>query len=231
MRIGDVNKPTQMPKKEAILLELQYLPPIHYFAKMVQYGEVWIEQWEHYSKGSYRNRCHIATANGLMRLSVPLEKGKNEQMPIREVRIAYEEPWQRQHWAGIRSAYGRAPFFDFYTEELAPFFAMEWEYLFDFNAALLQKLVELAGVSVPLKYTETYWETPPADILDFRNSIFPKKHRQKTDPHFAAPKYRQLFEERHGFMPNLSILDLLFCTGPQTLLYLESAIVHSENKN
>lgn len=220
-----------MPKKEAILLELQYLSPIQYFAKMVQYGEVWIEQWEHYCKGSYRNRCHIATANGLMRLSIPLEKGKNEQMPIREVRIAYDEPWQRQHWSGIRSAYGRAPFFDFYAEELAPLFEKEWKYLFDFNWTLLETLVDVTALSVDLKLTDSYEETPPARVLDFRNSIFPKKHRQKEDTHYAAPKYRQLFEERHGFMANLSILDLLFCTGPQTLLYLESAIIRSENRN
>lgn len=220
-----------MPNKEAILLELQYLPPIQYFAKLVEYSEVWIEQEENYRKGSYRNRCHIATANGLMRLSIPLEKGKNEQMPIRQVRIAYEEPWQRQHWIGIRSAYGRAPFFDFYAEELAPFYEKEWAYLFDFNWALLLKLMELIGLPADLRLTEAYQEKPAANISDYRNSIFPKKHRQKKDSRFKAPKYRQLFEERHGFMPNLSILDLLFCTGPQTLLYLESAIVNSENRD
>ena len=220
-----------MPNKEAILLELQYLPPIQYFAKIAQYGEVWIEQQENYLKGSYRNRCHIATANGLMRLSIPLEKGKNEQMPIREVCIAYDEPWQRQHWSGIQSAYGRAPFFDFYAEALAPFYGKEWKYLFDFNWTLLEKLIELAALSADLKLTDSYEETPPASILDFTNSIFPKKNRQKKDPDYATPKYRQLFEERHGFMPNLSILDLLFCTGPQTPLYLESAVIPSENRN
>ena len=214
-----------MQQKNAILLELQYLPPIQYFAKLVQYEEVWIEQQENYSKRSYRNRCHIVGANGLLRLSIPLVKGKNEQMNIRKVRIAYQEPWQKQHWTTICSAYGRAPFFEFYAEELAAFYQREWTFLFDFNWALLQKLIELTGINSDLNRTKAYQKMYPAGFFDFRDGVFPKKHRQKEDNHFVAPKYRQLFEERHGFLPNLSILDLLFCTGPQAILYLEEAIV------
>lgn len=204
----------------AILLELQYLPPVQYFAKLARYERVWIEQHEHYVKGSYRNRCRIAGANGMLRLTVPLEKGKNEQLPIRRVRIAYQEPWQHQHWESIRSAYGRAPFFDFYADALAPFFEQRWTYLFDLNWQMLQTLVELLGLETKLERTKIYRKAPPVDVLDFRNGIFPKKHRQKKDPDFTPPKYRQLFEERHGFLPNLSILDLLFCTGPEAGLLL-----------
>lgn len=215
-----------MSKEKTILIELQYLPPIQYFAKLTAYDLILIESCENYLKGSYRNRCHLADANGLLRLSVPLKKGKNEQLNIRKVRIAYDETWLKRHWASIRSAYGRAPYFEYYADEIRPLYQKQWTYLFDFNWALLKKLLLLIGLESRIKYTEYYQIQPSDDIFDFRNGIFPKKHRQKKDESFSPPKYRQLFEEKHGFLPNLSILDLLFCTGPQTILHLETA-----NKN
>ena len=211
-----------MQPHSSILLSIQYLPSIQYFTKLVNYEQVWIEQHEHYQKGSYRNRCHLAGANGLLRLSIPLARGKNEQLPIRLVRIAYDEGWQRQHWMSIRSAYSRAPYFDFYAGKLEPFFQKKWEFLFDFNWELLQELKSMIGIECQLKLTESYEHQVSSETLDFRNSIFPKKHRQKEDLDFSAPKYRQLFEEKYGFLPNLSILDLLFCTGPEAILYLEN---------
>ncbi|NJK84178.1 MAG: WbqC family protein [Saprospiraceae bacterium] len=117
-----------MLQEETILLELHYLPCVHYFTKICQYPKVCLEQHENYLKRSYRNRCHLAAANGILRLSIPLEKGKNQQMPIRSVKIAYDEPWQKQHLKSIHTAYGNAPFFNDYMDELAYFYHQHYDY-------------------------------------------------------------------------------------------------------
>ena len=215
---------TPIPKMDTILLELQYLPCIQYGSKFFQYPQVILEQHENYLKGSYRNRCHIAGPNGLQRLSIPLAKGKNEQQAIREVRIAYHEAWQASHWNSIRTAYGNAPFFDFYADELSPFYQKNYTFLFDFNYELLQMLLEHIAPSSTLQLSTSYQNTSLKEVQDARNSIFPKKHRQKEDVDFKIVEYDQVFQEKNGFIPNLSILDLLFCCGPQASLILESSI-------
>ncbi|MFM9949780.1 MAG: WbqC family protein [Saprospiraceae bacterium] len=200
-----------------ILLEIQYLPPIQYLTKLASGEPVFIEQWEHYQKGTYRNRCHIAAANGLTRLTIPLIKGKNEQQAIREVRIAYFEPWQRQHWQSIRSAYGNSPFFEFYADALQPFYEKPFPFLFDFNLELLQTLLKLLRMDVKLQLTDAYADVVPSDWTDLRNAIHPKPHLQKPDPHFTPKPYNQVFEDRYAFLPNLSMLDGLFCLGKEVI--------------
>ncbi|MDZ4679756.1 MAG: WbqC family protein [Saprospiraceae bacterium] len=201
-----------------VLLEIQYLPSIQYFTKLAGSEPVFIEQWEHYQKGTYRNRCHIAAANGLTRLTIPLIKGKNEQQAIREVRIAYYEPWQRQHWQSIRSAYGNAPFYEFYADALQPFYEKPFPFLFDFNLELLQTLLKLLRMDVTLQLTDAYVDAPPDGWEDLRNAIHPKPHLQKPDPHFTPKPYHQVFEDRYAFLPNLSLLDALFCLGPEAVV-------------
>lgn len=209
---------------QSILLELHYFPSVQYFSKFLTYPNILIEQHENYLKGSYRNRCHIAGANGLQRLSIPLKRGKNEQLSIRKVRISYDENWQSQHWTSIRSAYGRAPYFEYFADEIQPFFQKQYEYLFDFNWDLLMLMMDLLQLEADVKLTNQYEQRTNAEIFDFRNGIFPKKHRQKEDALFKLVPYPQVFEERHGFLGNLSILDLLFCTGPQAGLILEQCV-------
>ena len=207
------------------LLELHYLPCVQYFSKLAHYPVVYIEQQENYQKGSYRNRCHIAGANGILRLSVPLRQGKNEQQAIRELEIAYKEAWQARHWASIRSAYGSAPFFEYYAGRLQPHFEQQTIHLFDYSLALLRTLIELLQLDCELRLTEEYVQEPPEGCIDLRNTIHPKKHRRKPDAHFQPAPYPQVFLEKHGFLPNLSILDLLFCTGPQAGLILEQTFI------
>lgn len=105
-----------------LILEAQYFPPLDYFSKIILFNNISIEAHEHYQKGSYRNRCHIATSQGVHPLSVPLKKGKNAQMPIKEVQIAYDVNWQRLHWQSLKTAYGSAPFWEHYAPVLEPFF-------------------------------------------------------------------------------------------------------------
>jgi len=178
-----------------------------------------IEQCENYSKGSYRNRCHIIGANGVMPLSIPLLKGKNSQMPIREVQISYTNNWQKQHWQSIRSAYGNAPFFEFYADELQPLFEEKTELLFDFNLNLVKTIARLVGLDDHLIFTSSYEAS--GDFQDFRKGISPKEKHQVPDSGFQAKPYGQVFLEKHDFIPNMSILDLLFCTGPEAVYFLE----------
>ena len=172
---------------------------------------VYLEAHEHYVKGSYRNRCHIAAANGVQRLSIPLRKGKHQQQPIREVRIAYDEPWQARHWQAIRSAYGSAPFFEHVADVLHPFFHQKkYDLLWDWNLDLLHRLLSLARLNTEIRFTETFGQAPPG-TLDFRETFHPKRPAPPERP--APIRYPQVFEDRHGFLPDLSAIDLLFCSG------------------
>ena len=199
-----------------MVIETQYLPPISYFAVLLKQQSISIEQYENYQKGSYRNRCHIATANGILRLSIPLEKGKNNQLPIKEVKIYNHDNWQTQHWRAIKSAYGKSPFFEFYADELAPFFQKKYDYLLDWNMDLLHFMIENIGLPVEIKRTDNYVEKTD-NLQDFRNLISPKR---KTSFHNIY--YGQVFEDKHGFLPDLSILDLLFCKGPEAILIIDN---------
>jgi WbqC-like protein family len=127
-----------------IVLETQYCPPIQYFSKMLEADQVLIEQHENYQKGGYRNRCHIASANGLLPLSIPLVKGKNQQTPISEVLMDFKTPWPTQHWKAISYAYRSAPFYEHYAPKIAPLWLENRETrLFDFNWVLLQRLLQV----------------------------------------------------------------------------------------
>jgi hypothetical protein len=198
------------------LIELQYMPPVAFFQLCGQSSAIELDQHEHYTKGSYRNRCTIAAANGPLALSVPLQKGKHQQRPIREARISYDFDWQHQHLEGIRSAYGRAPFFEHYAEGLFPLLEKRQAYLFDFNLELLHFLLAALQMEVGVGLSQGY---APSGALsegrDWRGHISPKKTAL-----FVQKPYVQVFADRFGFLPNLSIIDLLFCMGPAAKSYL-----------
>jgi len=205
-------------KKSTVLLDLQYLPPLQWFSKISKYETVLLEASENYVKGSYRNRCHIASAQGLLRLSVPLKGGKNAQTPIREVGISNAMPWQYQHWESIQSAYGKSPFFEYYADDLKPFFLKEYDKLWNWNYDLLQCLVEILDLEVTFGLTETYKKQTEETVVNFRGGIHPNPAKSITDPDFVVKEYGQVFTEKYGFLPELSILDALFCKGPETVL-------------
>ncbi len=210
------------------LLELPYLPPVSWMTLVWPHPVIRLEACEHFQKGSYRNRCHIAGPNGLQRLSIPLVKGKHQQTPIREVRIAYEEPWQQVHWRSIRAGYGNAPFFEYYADELAPFFEKRYLFLFDLNLELLHFLLKKMGWRGEIRFTDSYVQpahdplhekTGAIDPADFRQLVSPKA---PTPPdQFRPAPYPQVFSERHGFLADLSALDLLLCQGKQAVEIFE----------
>jgi hypothetical protein len=171
-----------------------------------------IEQHEHYIKQTWRNRCRIAAANGVQDLVIPVHLSGNHT-PMNEVRIDYDGIWQRQHWQSIRSAYGNSPFFEFYADYFSPFYEKNnWDKLIDFNSEIFSVTMKLLKINPEFSFTTEYI---PADenYIDNRNSISPKKSIEE-DPDFMVKRYVQVFEERHGFIPNLSIIDLLCCCGP-----------------
>ena len=207
------------------LLELPYWPPVSWLTIARHSDVLWLEACEHYQKGSYRNRCHIAGPNSLQRLSIPLEKGKHQQSPIRDVRISYRESWQQQHWRSITAAYGNAPFFEHLEAPLVKLYEKPFAFLFDFNVEILQFVLNWLDVSPEIKQTTQYLEQAQAPLTDWRNQITPKA---ATLPDWFQPKaYPQVFLERHGFLPDLSALDLLFCCGKQSGWILQQSFWQS----
>jgi hypothetical protein len=190
-------------------------------SKFLMHEPVVIEARENYQKGSYRNRMHIIGANGPEMLSIPLRSGKHQQKPIREVEIAYDEPWDVTHWRAIKTAYGSAPYYEHYADQLESLIMSKPGYLFDFNLQVLDWLLSAIGLK-SYELTDRF-EKVPVDKLDLRNTIRPKS--PPDDNNFRAVEYFQVFDDRHAFEPNLSILDLLFALGPATKTHLRQCLV------
>ncbi len=190
------------------IIETQYLPPISSLALAIS-GTIRWEKYENYQKRSFRNKCIVVDSNGLQTLSVPLVKGKHQQMPISKVTIAYEEPWPARHCQTIRSAYGSAPYFDYYFPDLETILTGNTSSLFSLNTQLMEKILQWIGLEDKLSVTSCY-QKEPSDAVDFRNSFTPRNYHLQP-----CPRYLQVFADRMDFQPNLSILDLLFCTGPE----------------
>jgi hypothetical protein len=207
---------------EATKLTTAYWAPIHYYTKLFSSPVVLLEQHEHYAKQTYRNHCRIAGANGMLQLTVPVVKRHGEKMPIREVRIDYTEAWQRNHWKALEAAYRSSPFFEYYADDFHPFYEKKEVFLFDLNEKILRTACELTGIKITIGYTEQFCP-PDACPNDYRYVLSPKIPCT-ADAGFRPQTYYQVFSAVHGFMPNLSILDLLCNEGPNSLQVLKDCI-------
>ncbi len=196
------------------LLQTTYFGPIQWYQKLNRYDQCLIEQFDSYQKQTYRNRCVIATANGLQTLTVPVEVS-GEKQTVKDVRVSDHNQWRRVHWNALQSAYSESPFFDYYADDIRPFFEQRYEYLVDFNEAIRQKMCELIDIHPTVVYTSAYAKQHPNDFRDIINAKHPK-----PDSELEIRPYWQVFDHKHGFQPNLSILDLLFCMGPESIFYL-----------
>lgn len=213
--------------KNTVILSSAYLGPIQYFTKLLSYPVILIEKEENYHKQSYRNRCVILAANGPLVLSIPVVDGPGAKAPMKELGLSYEHHWQRLHWRSIISAYNNSPFFEYYADDLATFYhEKRWKFLIDFNTEIQQKVVDLLNVGLKINYTDEYTaeNNIPGNTDDYRYSIHPKSSKNKDDQHFEPQQYMQVFQEKFGFVDNLSILDLLFNEGPGTAGILKSCI-------
>lgn len=200
------------------LLSQTYFGPVQWYQKLSRHERVYIERCGSYRKQSYRNRCVIATTNGLQTLTVPVSRGEGV-----DVRISDHGNWRHLHWHALMSAYSESPFFEYYTDDLRPFFERRWEFLYDFNMEICHKVCELLDIQPTIQPTTEYvsaerLRAERPDIADFRDGIDPK--HPAADPDFTPRRYYQVYQRKHGFQPNLSILDLLFNMGPEAVFFI-----------
>ena len=193
------------------LLSTAYLAPISYYAILLQHPNCRIELHEHFIKQSIRNRCDIYGANGKLRLSIPKQRKGSSKTIIENLKISYRNNWQKQHWNAIESAYNSSPFFEYYKDDLKPLFKEKEEYLVNFNSKLQNTILSMLHQENMIKNTIEYLHK--GDFFDLRNYTWKLKNQEKYD---------QVFMENQGFIPNLSILDLLFNLGPESIDYLHN---------
>lgn len=211
-----------MTGRLAILMSTAYFGPVSYFAHLAVHEVHYMEQHEHFIKQTYRNRAVILGANGPVALIVPVEKGREQKICIRDLRIAYDEQWQRNQWRTIFSAYNSSPFFEYYADDLQPFFEKKFTFLFDYNLQITHTLLNSLELPVTFTLTEAF-EQVPQPVLNLREQFSPKAHRHQPGTNYSPQPYTQVFSDKFGFVPDLSILDLLFNEGPSTLSILEES--------
>lgn len=198
-----------------LIIGLQYFAPVIEYKISFQYSNINLEQYECWQKAAFRNRCIIAGANGLVNLSIPVEGGRHSGKPVREVKIDNTSRWQMIHWRSVVSAYNRSPWFEYYKDEMENFYNTKYNWLWDWNYDLLLWTNKKLGIEGNMELTKSWKRDYPAgDFEDWRYRVLPKNYTS-----FAGdcPVYRQVFEDRLGFIPNLSILDLLFCEGSNAI--------------
>lgn len=176
-----------------MLLPSYYLAPISYYAELAKHRESSIDTNEPYRKQTLRNRCWIASPNGPLALTIPVVRFEPYRTPMRDIRISDHGNWRHVHWQALTSSYRRTPFFEFYADDFAPFYEKKWDFLIDYNQTLQQMVCELIGIN---------------------------SYSSSKDCSPNPRPYYQLFSDRNGFMPDLSIVDLLFNMGPESLLYI-----------
>lgn len=200
-----------------VLLHPTYFPNIATFSAMAQAKSVSFEMQDNYVKQTYRNRCYIYGANGKLALNIPVIFTQKNRQKYRDVKIFNNENWQSQHWKSLLSAYRTSPFFEFYEDELQPLFEKKATFLLDFNLNCFETMCDCLQIEIEPKHTEVYQPELEGNISDLRHLVNAKK-----EPSFNMQPYTQVFDTKHGFLPNLSILDLLFNEGPNAVNYLET---------
>jgi hypothetical protein len=208
-------KSIQLP----LILSTSYLPPIEYFTSIINSKEVIIEKKESYKKQTYRNRCEIYSSNGKLDLSIPIIKINGHNTKTEDIIISYKYNWQKKHWRAIESAYNSSPFFLYYKDDLIKFFAEKYESLIDFNFDLLMVLFEMLEIKPEVKFSKEFIKYYDENSIDKRNIISPKNNINSSE---NFPAYTQVFDTKLGFIPNLSIIDLIFNEGPNAIEYLNN---------
>lgn len=210
------------------LLSSACLPNAEYMSIILLGGTVWIEAAETFQKQSYRNRTMIQSPNGIQVLSVPVCRDTRHNVPVREIRISDDHPWQRMHWRSLESCYRSSPYFEFFEHQLRPFYEKPQTSLFDYNLEWMLALCRMMGVKDPdIRLTEDYiqpQEAAGAGLIDLRGLIHPKKEALSQ----SAP-YTQLFAPEGVFIPRLSFADLLFNEGRNSINWLNSSFREINN--
>jgi WbqC-like protein family len=206
-------------KEHKAIFPIAYFPPVYLFQLMLKHKPVVFEQYEHFHKQFYYNRCLIAGPNGLQKLSIPIIH-KHKRSAIKDVKIAYKHNWRALHWRSLESAYRRSPYFEYYEHHFAPLFeTFTPDFLLDWNQKLFDILNSVLRLDSEVSFTSEYLENY-TDCTDYRKLASPAILSEAAP---LQPEYLQVFKERNGFLPNISIIDLLFCEGPHALDYLKTA--------
>ena len=220
-----------------MLLPCCYLAPVSHYSAYYRADEVQIEVCDHFSKQTLRNRCYIDSPNGALALTIPVVKTEGKTM-MKDVRISDHGNWRHQHWVALESSYRQSPFFEYYADDFAPFYEKKWTFLADFNEELMMLVASLLDISKPVSRTQTFNPTRPSspfrptpnpslvgrgevttpgDLISGRTICSPP---YKGGVGGGSAVYYQVFASRHGFLPDLSIVDLLFNEGPEGVLWL-----------
>ena len=202
-------------RMNSILIESQYIGSCSYWNLLLSADKICIDKHEHYVRRSYRNRAHILGANGLLRLSIPLERGKNQHAAMKDVRISYNESWQQLHWHSFTSAYRRSPFFEYYEDHFRKFYEEKIDLLVDYNFQMMQTISGILKVELPVTFSEKYVGKDNFDGKDYRSELMPSK-----DAGLPFQSYPQVFSDRFPFEKDLCIFDLLFNVGTRSKEYL-----------
>jgi hypothetical protein len=198
------------------IFPLFYLPPVSYFSALQANDfEYVIEAQEHFPKQTYRNRTRISSPNGSLDLYIPVVKGSKVHTVVKDVKISYDAKWQRLHWLSLQNSYRNSAYFEYYEDELAPFYHRKFDYLFDYNLELFEWALKKLKKTPQITFTEEYVKDPSPQA-DFRDKL----NFKNPEVGFPGKPYFQVFEDRNGFIANLSIVDLLFSQGPQAKLFL-----------
>ncbi len=198
-----------------IVLQSAYFAPVGYYAKIYAHDKIIVEQHDHYVKQTYRNRCRIQTESGVMDLSIPVEKFA-DKTKIKDICISYGQEWRRLHLRAMETSYNSTPFFEYYKDDIHAIYEKKEKYLFDFNMRLMEFTLDALGMQKEILTTDSYFEGE-AEIEDARELFHPKRESISTD----SKPYYQMFAEKFGFTDGLSIVDLLFNLGPESVLYLK----------
>ena len=207
-----------------LILSSAYLAPIQYYAHIYAADHAVIDLGEHYVKQTYRNRCYIATPTGAQALTLPVVRDGAGHTSTGKVRLSDHGDWRHLHWTALVSAYEGSPYFEYYADDFKSLYEQPFEYLADFNAALQHTILSLLSLTPNIEVSQGYISEVPDAALDLRQAISPKA-TEGVDPHFVAQPYYQVFKERTGFLPNLSIVDLLFNMGPESRMVLKRSLI------
>ncbi len=198
-------------KKTSQIIDYQYFGCINYYKNLFNYSNNIIEVCDNFQKMTFRNRCILVGSNGLVDLSIPIIGGRNKKQLMRDVKIDYSQTWQQQHIKTIRSCYGKSPFFEYFIFDMEKLLKCQYTFLIDLNQATFLWTKKLIQLSSNIAFSENFRvDYCKQDIVDNRHKFLPKNFQQQND----SIIYTQVFADRIGFQPNLSILDILFCEGP-----------------
>ena len=201
------------------VFSVAFFPPIEFFHIAIKSDLLLIEATENYQKQSYRNRCNILTANGILPLVIPICH-THSKTAIQEVRLDYKTDWQRKHWRAIESAYNGSPYFQYYADSFLSFFEKKHTFLLDYNMEILQIICKLLEIKPKIIYTEDYVKNYE-EMKDYRQCIHPKRNEEESYLLRISSPYSQVFDYKFGFTPNLSIIDLIFNMGNESGSYLK----------